>query len=163
MIKVWNDGDNQDGVRPSGVTVVLVADGDVVGTVTLDASNNWSASFNDLPVYSNGTVIKYSIDELDVANYTSVISNDSAYSFIITNNHVPVVTSVDVIKVWNDANNQDGVRPAGVTVILSGNGNVMGTVTLDASNNWKYTFENLPVYTNGKLIDYSVEEVGVDN
>ncbi len=163
VTKVWVDDDNQDGIRPSSVTVVLVADGDVVGTVTLDASNNWSASFSDLPVYSNGTMVKYSIDELDVANYTSVVSNGSVYSFTVTNTHVPVVTSVDVIKVWNDGDNQDGVRPSGVTVILRGNGNVMGTVTLDASNSWKHTFENLPVYTNGKLIDYSVEEVGVDN
>ena len=37
-----------------------VKDGDVVGTATLNASNNWSVSFKDLPVYSNGQLINYS-------------------------------------------------------------------------------------------------------
>ncbi|WP_296883805.1 Cna B-type domain-containing protein, partial [uncultured Methanobrevibacter sp.] len=104
VIKVWNDINNQDGVRPAGVTVVLSGNGNVVGTVTLDDSNAWKHTFENLPVFSNGTVIKYSIEELDVANYSVVISNDSAYSFTVTNTHVPVVTSVDVIKVWNDIN-----------------------------------------------------------
>ena len=92
--KVWNDTNNQDGVRPDGVTVVLVADGNVVGRATLNASNNWSVSFANLPVYSNGSVIKYSVGELDVANYTSVISNTTAYDWTVVNTHVPVVTDV---------------------------------------------------------------------
>ena len=164
VTKVWKDDNNQDGVRPSSVTVVLVKDGDVVGTATLNASNNWSVSFKDLPVYSNGQLINYTIDEVDVANYTSVvISNDSAYSFTVTNTHVPVVTSVDVIKVWNDINNQDGVRSVGVSVVLIADGDVVGTVTLDDSNAWKHTFENLPVYSNGQLINYTIDEVDVAN
>ena len=164
MIKVWNDANNQDGVRPVGVSVVLIADGDVVGTVTLDDSNAWKHTFENLPVYSNGNLINYTIDEVDVANYTSVvISNDSAYSFTVTNTHVPVVTSVDVIKVWNDANNQDGLRPAAITVVLIADGDVVGTAVLDASNGWNYTFENLPVYDDGELIKYSVEEISVAN
>ena len=39
-----NDNNNQDGVRPASITVVLLADGNAVGTATLNASNNWGAS-----------------------------------------------------------------------------------------------------------------------
>ena len=163
VVKVWNDNDNQDGVRPASVIVVLKGDGNVVGTSTLNASNNWHTSFENLPVYSNGKVIEYSVQELDVANYTSVVSSDSAYSFTVNNTHVPVVTVVDVVKVWNDNDNQDGVRPASVIVVLKGDGNVVGTSTLNASNNWHTSFENLPVYSNGKVIEYSVQELDVAN
>ncbi|MBQ7927557.1 MAG: Cna B-type domain-containing protein, partial [Methanobrevibacter sp.] len=163
VTKVWNDNDDQDGVRSADVTVVLKAYGDVVGTVTLNASNNWSASFSDLPVYNEGKLIEYSVEEVSVANYTSVVSSDSAYSFIVNNTHVPVVTSVDVVKVWNDANDQDGLRPSEITVVLLADGNVIGTATLSANNNWYASFEDLPVYSNGKLIKYSIEEISVAN
>jgi len=164
VVKVWNDADDQDGVRPSEIIVVLKADGDIVDTATLNANNNWSASFRGLSVYkNNGTLIEYSVEELDVANYTSIVSSDSAYSFIVNNTHVPVVTVVDVAKVWSDNNNQDGVRPANVVVVLKADGNVVATATLNAYNNWHASFENLPVYSNAQVIEYSVEEVSVAN
>ena len=161
VVKVWNDADDQDGVRPASITVVLLADGNAVGTATLNASNRWSASFAGLPVYNAGKVIVYSVEEVSVANYTSVVSSDSAYSFTVNNTHVPVVTDVDVVKVWSDNNNQDGLRSAGVTVVLKADGNTVRTATLNANNNWRATFTDLPVYDNGKVIAYSVEELDV--
>ncbi|WP_292745492.1 Cna B-type domain-containing protein, partial [Methanobrevibacter sp.] len=163
IVKVWNDADNNDGVRPVNVTVVLVADGSVVDSAVLDASNDWSASFTDLPVYDAGNVIVYSVEEVSVANYTSVISVDSAYDFTVVNTHVPVVTVVNVTKVWNDNNNQDGVRPVNVTVVLVADGSVVGSAVLDASNDWSASFTDLPVYDDGEVIEYSVEEVSVAN
>ncbi|MBQ7929248.1 MAG: Cna B-type domain-containing protein, partial [Methanobrevibacter sp.] len=163
VVKVWDDNGNRDGVRPVSVDVVLLADGNVVGTATLNANNNWYASFEELPVYNNGKLISYSVEELEVANYTSVVSSVSDYSFIVNNTHVPVVTSVDVTKVWNDANDQDGVRPAEVTVVLVSDGKVINTAVLNANNNWHASFKELPVYSNGELIKYSVEEISVAN
>ena len=163
VTKVWNDNNDQDGVRPADVTVVLVADGNVVANVTLDASNDWSASFNDLPVYKDGKVIKYSVEELAVSNYTSVVSNDTEYNWTVTNSHAPELVNVTVVKVWSDNDNQDGVRPADVTVVLVADGNVVADATLDASNDWSASFNDLPVYKDGKVIKYSVEELAVAN
>jgi nitrogen fixation protein len=163
VTKVWRDNDDQDGVRPVNVTVVLVADGNVVGTTVLDASNDWSASFTDLPVYDAGEVIEYSVEEVSVANYTSVISVVGDYDFTVVNTHVPVVTAVNITKVWMDNNNTDGVRPSSVTVVLVADGNVVGFAVLDASDDWSASFENLPVYKDGNMIEYSVEEISVAN
>ena len=163
VTKVWNDNNDQDGVRPADVTVVLVADGNVVADATLDASNDWSASFNDLPVYKDGKVIKYSVEELAVSNYTSVVSNDTEYNWTVTNSHAPELVNVTVVKVWSDNDNQDGVRPADVTVVLVADGNVVADATLDASNDWSASFNDLPVYKDGKVIKYSVEELAVAN
>ena len=61
-------------------------------------------------------------------------------------------------KVWDDSNNQDGKRPTNVQVQLKSNGNNEGvTITLNSENNWKYTWENLPKYNNGK--DFDIEMV----
>jgi len=163
VTKVWNDNNDQDGVRPVNVTVFLVADGNVVGNATLTAENNWKAVFENLPVYSDGKVIRYSIEEVKVANYTSVVSNDTEYNFTVNNTHDIVLTNVSVVKVWNDNNDQDGVRPVNVTVVLLADGEVVGNATLTADNDWKAVFENLPVYSAGKVIKYSVQELEVAN
>jgi len=54
----------------------------------------------------------------------------------LTNKHEPEKTSVKVTKAWNDANNQDGVRPDSVKVKLLADGvEVPGkTLTLTADH-----------------------------
>lgn len=60
-----------------------------------------------------------------------------------------------------DTNNQDGKRPAEVTVHLKdGNGATVQTLTLNEVGSWKGTFTNVPVNdTSGNPINYTVEEV----
>ncbi|HQB32210.1 MAG TPA: SHIRT domain-containing protein [Erysipelotrichaceae bacterium] len=54
----------------------------------------------------------------------------------------PIVTSVTVIKVWDDGNSAD--RPEAVTVQLLRDGNAYGVaVTLSDANNWSYIWDNL--------------------
>ena len=164
VTKVWNDGDNQDGVRPVDITVILM-DGDVgVAQAVLNAENNWKATFADLPVYkNNGTLITYTIDEIDVANYTVDITDGGDYNFIITNTHVPEVTQINVTKKWDDSDNQDGVRPVSITVVLSDGNAIIANATLSSSNDWMASFTDLPVYANGELIEYVVSEVAVED
>ena len=164
VTKVWIDADNQDGIRPSSITVVLSNDTSKVAEYVLNDSNNWKHTFTDLPVYNNGQQINYTIEEVTIVdNYKSEVTKNTAYNWTITNTHTPAVTKLNVTKIWNDANNQDGIRPSSVNVILIANSDIVGTATLDNSNNWKHTFENLPIYNNGNLIEYSIEEISVNN
>ena len=68
--------------------------------------------------FSNGTVIVYRVNETEVDNYTAVIISDGAGNWTINNTHVIELVNVTVVKVWTDNGNQDGVRPANVTVLL---------------------------------------------
>ncbi|MFR5149640.1 MAG: Cna B-type domain-containing protein [Ruminococcus sp.] len=43
-----------------------------------------------------------------------------------TNTYAPEETSVSVRKVWDDSSNQDGIRPASVTVQLYADGKANG-------------------------------------
>ena len=120
--KVWDDKDNQDGVRPVNVTIELYSNGVKINETVLSAENNWTYTFTDLPVNENGQIINYTVNETPITNYTTVITNETAYNWTVTNNHTPLVTVVNVTKVWDDNNNQDGVRPVSVTVELFADG-----------------------------------------
>lgn len=159
--KVWNDSNNQDGIRPDSVTVQLYADGKASGApVDLNAANNWSHTWSGLAKKANKTDIKYTVDEVSVpADYTKTVStNEAKTEYVITNTHVTETTEATVKKVWNDSNDQDGKRPAELTVNLMNGNTVVSTVTLSEENGWEATVSNLPKKENGTVISYSWSE-----
>ena len=159
--KVWNDSNNQDGIRPDSVTVQLYADGKASGApVDLNAANNWSHTWSGLAKKANKTDIKYTVDEVSVpADYTKTVStNEAKTEYVITNTHVTETTEATVKKVWNDSNDQDGKRPAELTVNLMNGNTVVRTVTLNAGNNWTAKVTGLAKKANGTDIAYSWSE-----
>ena len=162
--KTWDDADNQDGKRPSSITVRLLADGRVVSHKKITEKDNWSWNFEDLPVYEKGEKITYTIKEDSVENYETKLDG-----YNIINTHKTETTSVSGTKTWNDNNNQDGVRPDSITVELLKT--VNGTTTsmgenykqVLTGNKLDYSWSNLPVYEAGKEITYTVKEVGEEN
>ncbi|AMD17336.1 hypothetical protein TL18_04430 [Methanobrevibacter sp. YE315] len=164
VTKVWNDSDDHDGFRPDNVTFVLLANGNETANVTLSGTGNvWTASFNDLPVYANGSAIVYTIKELTVEYYNSTVTNSSLSNYTITNSRIVEFTSVNVTKVWNDSDDHDGFRPDNVTFVLLANGNETANVTLSGTGNvWTASFNDLPVYANGSAIVYTIKELTVE-
>ena len=167
VTKVWDDANNQDGLRPGSVKVQLYADGKASGTeVTLTADGNWTYTWENLNQKKAGKDIVYTVEEVGpVSGYTSAKSGDAEKGFTITNTHAPATTNVSGEKIWDDADNQDGKRPESITVRLKANGNEIAhkTVTADESGNWTYSFDQLPKYADGKEIAYTVTEDAVDN
>ena len=158
--KKWDDGDNQDGKRPSSVTVHLLADGvDTGKTVTLNQANSWKDGFADLPKYKDdGTEIVYTVKEDAVEGYTSTTA-DVAGTKTITNKYTPATAEVKVTKAWV------GPKAASVTVHLLADGTDTGkTLTLNEANHWTGTFADLAKYKNGGTeIAYTVKEDAVPN
>ena len=93
VTKNWQDNNNQDGIRPNKITVQLIADGKVVDgkTIVLNSSNQWTGSFTELPEYQNGQKIEYTVEEVKVDGYSTVISGSMEKGFVITNSHTPSV------------------------------------------------------------------------
>ena len=154
--KTWKDNNNQDGTRPSSITVNLLANGRQVASKTVSASDNWQYSFDNLAAYANGQKITYTVTEDAVAGYTSTVDG-----YNVTNNHTPATVKVSGTKTWNDNNNQDGIRPSSITVNLLANGRQVASKTVSASDNWQYSFDNLAAYANGQKITYTVTEDAV--
>ena len=162
--KAWDDKDNQDGKRPTSVTVKLLADGQDTGkTLELNAANGWTGSFTNLDADKGGTPIQYTVVEVTVAGYTSEITGDAASGFTITNSYSPETVDVKATKNWDDANNQDGKRPTKITINLLADGEKVASkeVQAAADGTWTATFEKLAKYKAGKEIKYTVTEEAV--
>lgn len=162
--KVWKDENNQDGKRPSSVTVKLLANGQDTGkTLELNAANGWAGSFKDLDADKGGTPIQYTVVEVTVAGYTSEITGDAASGFAITNSYSPETVDVKATKNWDDANNQDGKRPTKITINLLADGQKHDSkeVQAAADGTWTVEFTKLAKYKDGKEIKYTVTEEAV--
>ena len=154
--KTWKDNNDQDGKRPDSIKVNLLANGKVVQSKTVKASDNWKYSFTNLPEFENGKKVSYTVTEDQVKDYSTTVDG-----YNLTNSYTPAKTSVSVTKAWNDNNNQDGSRPNEVKVQLYANGEKSGNeVTLNAANKWTYTWTELAEKSNKKTVQYSVKEVG---
>ena len=165
VTKKWDDADNQDGKRPSSVTFELYADGQKTDkTLVLNQENNWTGSFAELDEYKAGKQIEYTVKESGVENgYIASIFGSIKNGFVVTNTRATEKTTVEGTKTWDDADNQDGKRPEAITINLLKNGEKVATKTVTEADGWKWSFDNLAKYENGKEITYSIVEEQVDS
>lgn len=103
--KTWRDNNNQDGIRPSSITVNLLANGQQVASKKVSASDNWQYSFDNLAAYANGQKITYMVTENAVAGYTSTVDG-----YNITNTHNPTTPKEPQVP-----NNGNKVTPKAYT------------------------------------------------
>jgi len=156
--KTWDDDGDQDGARPESVTIRLLADGEQIDSRTVTEADGWSWTFEGLPKFKDGREISYSITEDAVPGYSAEYSG-----YDVTNTHAPGKTSVTVAKAWDDADDQDGIRPESVTVRLLADGADTGqTAVLSGAANWTASFSDLDEYKDGRKVEYTVEELGVE-
>ena len=146
------------GTAGTSATIKLLADGAEKETVTLTAADNWTHTFSNLPKFdaTDGHEIVYTVDEVDVPNYTKGISGTAATGFTVTNTITGKV-SVPVTKVWV------GPQASSAKVTLLADGVEKDSVTLNAANGWAHTFTNLDKYNNGTEIVYTVTEEPIAN
>lgn len=157
ITKAWNDWNNQDGLRPKTITAVVNGSDGSARFVQLFEGQNWATGLNNLPKYKNGTEIQYTVKENAIPGYETEIKQ-TGDSYAITNSHTPAVVTVSAVKVWDDANNQDGIRPSLIQVTLTGSDGSVRNAAITKNDGWTYQFKNLPKYKNGMKIDYTMQE-----
>ena len=156
----WDDAENQDGARIEAIEAELYADEVATGNkVTLNAENNWKAKFAPVDVKKDGTRIKYEVKGTAAEGYDVSVTGDvlDENGLVLTYKHIPAVVNVSTRAAWNDANNQDGIRPTDTLVQLYADGAALGDkVVIESNKEWTKTWSNLPKYKAGKEIAYSV-------
>ena len=158
---------------PNAITVHLLADGVVVGTMQLTKDDNWEGRFIDYPRYdeNDGHEIKYTTKEDPLAGYETSYFNGN----IILNRSL---IDVSVEKKWI-GNSQskaeltlhracdymkfDYTLNKHVKVKVD---EEVATVELNAANNWKHTFSSLyefytPEGADGVKYKYYVTEKSI--
>ncbi|MDO4778280.1 MAG: Cna B-type domain-containing protein, partial [Tissierellia bacterium] len=156
--KRWEDAENQDGKRPSKITVRLFADGKEVYIKEVTEADTWKYRFENLPKYKAGKEIEYKIVEDTVEGYEAPVYE----GYNIINKRTPETVVIEGEKRWEDAENQDGKRPSKITVRLLADDVEIESKEVTEADAWKYRFENLPKYKAGKEIEYRIVEDAVE-
>lgn len=146
---------------------------------TLSSGNSWQTVFTDLPAEEAGKTLYYYVKEETLNNYTATYDKNGLSgnngTVKITNVEQVQNITVSVEKKWD---HPSGSSTSDITVILykSSNPNldatkpdqftgndatVAGTATLNSSNNWNATFNNLPAKENGNTLYYYIVEQNV--
>ncbi|HEK9991947.1 TPA: Cna B-type domain-containing protein [Streptococcus equi subsp. zooepidemicus] len=169
--KVWSVPEGT--VTPESVTIVLEQTGQ---EVVLNATNNWSGEFGNLPkADAQGNIISYTIQERPVEGYRSEILGNMSSGYVVTNTKLPEIPqtpenpptpkeneqtiekiSVHLEKRW------EGKKADSATFYLLANGEKVDEITLTEASGWAYSFENLDKTLNGEVIRYTVEEAKLD-
>lgn len=151
---VWDDASNQDGLRPGAVRVTLLKNGVSHATVDLTQASGWAHTWSNLLRDENGRTADYTL-RVDAAPAGYTFTIDQA-TLKVTAKHVPATVSRSASLTWDDAGDQDGIRPASVNISVLKNGAVQAAAALDSSNSWSATWSDLPQYVAGAEAVYTV-------
>ena len=148
--------------QPDKIMVYLLKNGnrDEDLKAELSKDNGWIYVFENLPrMDENGNLIQYTVEEKEVAGFTSVVSGTMSTKFTITNYYTDGDRiSIPVTKVWEGG----GRHPYEVKVQLLANRELLDTVILNERNDWQHTFDELKNDLEGKEIQYELREIPVD-
>lgn len=179
--KVWDDDNNRDGYRPDTVSLKLYQNQKLLTsgyTLTWEKTGNtWTYTFSNLPQRdASGNAYVYTVREESVANYETsygegkseaeeggrTVNPDgteaTASMTPITNIHEPKKIRIEGSKTWVDDDNRDGNRPTSITIRLYANGEEIKAQEVTKEDDWKWSFEDLYKYEDGKEIVYTVTE-----
>ena len=163
---------------PDSITVNLLADGVVVGTIQVTKEQDWESEFVGYPRFdeNDGHEINYTIEEVPVNGYKTEYIHTRVIDMIVNRS----IIDIPVVKKWV------GKMQSSVQVTLhrkytttyfdyatsrnvtDNHDEVVETVELNAANNWKYIFrEQYEFYTvagqDPSKYEYYITEDSVAN
>ncbi|MBR2257107.1 MAG: Cna B-type domain-containing protein [Blautia sp.] len=161
--KVWRDGGNTDGLRPTSITLHLVQDGKQMDisydrTVEDDGSGKWETEWTRLESGHTYTVVEDALDIYDVT-YSPAAGLTDEGTITVTNTDRRKTLTVN--KAWVKRNNEgkyvNATAPANskIAVQLKKNGELIDEQFLTGPE-WTYTWK-IQDYTDTDV--FTVEEV----
>lgn len=162
---LWQDDHDADGVRPDYLPVILLIGGErsVYSTVAQsNGTDTWYVEFADFPKYSaDGTVIEYGITaDVLPSGYTAVHTSGV---LILERNAQTITVGGNIM--WDSAFDGWSRKPQSAEIALWGYSaeldryTYLCAATARASDDWDYSFENIPVsdgVTGKKFTGYAL-------
>ncbi|MBR3096914.1 MAG: Cna B-type domain-containing protein, partial [Bacteroidales bacterium] len=165
VLKVWDDDNDSAGFRPTTLKVTLMklvdgeaeafgenelldAEGKPIQTeYTLSEENHWTAMVTSVP--KGEFEYTWVEDDSAIADiYTSETETVGTITTLI-NSYTPETIEIEIEKVWDDNDDQDGVRPDHIDVKLMAGNEFVKTIRLEGEA-WSYSESGLPKYANGE-------------
>jgi hypothetical protein len=163
--KIWDDGDNNDAMRPANITVRLMSGAVEIDNRVVTAANGWAFQFANLPRFDESGLIHYTITEDAISGYTQLPitqinaetgleSLSEEFTVNIINTHINETITLSGLKQWNHGTNT--AVPAAITVRVMAGAEQIAAQTIGAP--WTYSFTGLPKFLDGVLISYTITE-----
>ena len=165
-IKIKKENEKGEPLKNAKFDVIRVRSGAVEGKLVTDE--------NGLAEIGNLLKDDYKIKETDApegyeklagdidVKSTDFDNNQLAYKVIKNKKKPSEKISVEGKKIWNDNNDQDGKRPDQIVINLLKNGVKFKSKTVKKDDGWKWKFEGLDKYENGKEIKYTITEEAIN-
>ena len=102
--------------------------------------------------------VRISASDFSTADQTARITLINHPVLPPNNTEDPKTLTISGRKTWVDNANQDGLRPASITIRLLADGQEVAIRLVSAQEDWRYQFTDLPQLRDGKLITYSLVE-----
>ena len=180
--KVWNDGEDRDGLRKNYANYYVAVknnSGKYVAYEKLAFEDKDDYSFEHLPTKTvNGEAITYEIVEASTCSGSgnsiqcTEFNGDKKYSVsiengVITNTHEPEKKKLTIKKTWDvSAGTLPTSNPSFIMVELSNDqGDEPQTIRLEGTGYGEWTSNEISVYVyanQGQTITYQATELGID-
>lgn len=123
--------------------------------ITVNEKSNWTKTWTGLGEYKAGQKVTYEVEVVGLKGgedgYTAEITGDAGTGFTITATHVPAVAEIKASVNWDDADNQDAIRPEFVEAELHADDVSTGKkVKLTADNKWTASFGEMDLKKDRK-------------
>ena len=137
---VWLEGAN--------VSRDILPNDQSAGQITINITFNTDGTVNASTIHYQG---ENTWTHFAVGGYSSKLAK-------ITNTYNQETIDIPVTKTWEDNNDQDGMRPASITIRLLKNGTEIASKIVTEADGWAWSFTDLPKYEAGELITYTITE-----
>lgn len=151
VAKLWDDADDQDGVRPQNLTLHIDQTLDTV-TTTDSAENKVANSADGWKVSWVGQPLNAVHEGSQVKPYTYTVREDAPDGYT-AETPVEGATGLRVTLAWDSS--FTGSKPDEAVVVVEDEvGNATSrTATLSAANGWSHVFANVPAGYSAKVSD----------
>lgn len=99
-------------------------------------------------------------DDGQIPTETTFIKNGKPVESMEFSNTTKTQETIEIQgkKTWSDNDNQDGKRPASLTVYLLADNQIVDKQSVSQNNDWTYCFQDLPKTKDDQLIHYTIQE-----
>ena len=159
---IFNDNNDQDGIRPKYRQVVILSNGVKKSEIRVTEEDHWRCIFENLQKFESGKEVHYEIQVLTPTGYDKPDRYINNNNFKFTYVHTPATINIEGHITWDDFNNKYSKRPSSCTVILFADDIKTDSFETSKDINWKIDFGEYPKFKDGKKIKYTIKSETVD-
>ncbi|WP_248921888.1 Cna B-type domain-containing protein [Olsenella intestinalis] len=158
---LWNDADDEDGLRPDSLQVSVAG---ITDPVSITPAANWRVTLDGGYAPEDVTVTWDKIAGDGEGTYACKVrkrEGGPGLEIVLTHTPQEKVQAKGEVH-WKDDDDAEGKRPDSVVVHLLADDRVIDSTTATAAGGWTWDLGERPAFVDGKRVTYAVGEDEVE-